>query len=352
MFHVKQSIITRMENEIKAYSLEGIEQLVADAGLPSFRAGQIGQWLYAKGASSYSEMTNLPTTVREQFATAYPLHAPVLVESQTSADGTQKYLMKYHDGALAEAVAIPSHDGRLTVCCSSQSGCAMRCAFCATGHLGLTRSLLPGEILDQVLIANIAFGKRVTNVVVMGQGEPFANYENTLAALRIMNHPKLRNIGARHITISTCGLIPGIRRFAEEPEQFTLAVSLHSAIQETRDELMPACTTYPLESLRTEAIRYTEKTGRRISFEYALMKDVNDSEDHLNALRLYCEGLLCHVNLIPLNYIEGSPFKPAPTTVTNRWRDALEQAGVSATIRNSRGSDIAGACGQLAAKTR
>ena len=341
-----------MENPIKAYSLEGVDELVATATLPSFRASQILQWIYAKGASSYDEMTNLPMAIRSQFAQAYPLFKPVLEERLVSADGTRKYLLRFHDGAVAEAVAMPTDDGRLSVCCSSQSGCAMHCAFCATGQLGLTRSILPGEIADQVLIAGDDFKARVTNVVIMGQGEPFANYENTLAALRIINHPKLMNIGARHITVSTCGLIPGIKRFSDEPEQYTLAVSLHSAIQETRDMLMPACSSYTLEKLRSALASYIGKTGRRVSFEYALMRNVNDSDSDLHALIGYCKGLICHVNLIPLNDIDGSPFKPVSIQAMGRWREELERAGISATIRNSRGADIAGACGQLAARSK
>ena len=341
-----------MSEPIKTYSLEELKELVSKAGLPSFRAMQIAQWIYAKQASSYSEMTDLPKVLREQFTLAYPLLSPRVIERLVSRDGTRKYLLEFEDGARAEAVAMPSEDGRLSVCCSSQSGCAMRCSFCATGQLGLTRNLLPGEIVDQVLVVQKDFSDRVTNIVVMGQGEPFANYDNTIAALRIMNHPKLLNIGARHITVSTCGIIPGIEKLAGESEQFTLAVSLHSAIQKTRDALMPAVAGYSLTALRDAIIAYTEKTGRRMSFEYALMDGINDSDDDLKALIAYCKGLLCHVNLIPLNKIEGSPFKPSRSNIINRWRDELETAGIAATIRFSRGSDIAGACGQLASVYR
>ena len=341
-----------MDSQIKAYSLEGIGSIVSAAGLPSFRAGQIAGWLYGKGVGSYGEMTNLPKAMREQLEAAHPLFVPTVEERLESADGTQKYLLRFHDGAVAETVAMPADDGRLTVCCSSQAGCAMACAFCATGRLGLTRNLLPGEMADQVLVAQRSFGRRVTNVVVMGQGEPFANYDNTLAALRIMNDSKLLNIGARHIAVSTCGLIPGMRHFSDEPEQFTLAISLHAAIQSTRDDLMPACKTYPLDRLHDAVLSYTEKTGRRVSFEYAPMKGVNDSKEHLDALIAYCRGMLCHVNLIPLNRIEGSPFKPVPPATVSRWRETLEQAGISATVRASRGPDISAACGQLASKLR
>ena len=337
-----------MATPIKTYSLEELKELIANAGLPAFRAMQIAQWIYARQASSYSEMTDLPKVMREQFTLAYPLCSPRIIERLVSHDGTRKYLLEFEDGARAETVAMPSEDGRLSVCCSSQSGCAMACSFCATGRLGLTRNLLPGEIVDQILIVQRDFSDRVTNVVVMGQGEPFANYRSTIAALRIMNHPKLLNIGARHITISTCGIIPGIQKLSDEPEQFTLAVSLHSAIQKTRDVLMPAVAGYPLDALREAVTTYTEKTGRRVSFEYALMDGINDSDDDLRALISYGKGLLCHINLIPLNRIDGSPFKPVRSNIVAHWRDELEHAGIAATIRFSRGADIAGACGQLA----
>ena len=192
--------------------------------------------------------------------------------------------------------------------------------------------------------------QRVSNIVIMGQGEPFANYENTLNALRILNDKKLLNIGARHITVSTCGLIPGIERFSEEPEQFTLAISLHSANQQTRDSLMPSCKSYPLDDLKNALSTYIEKTGRRISFEYALMKGINDSDGDLRELIEYCKGLLCHVNIIPLNPIQDSPYKPVSKSVMAHWSEALESVGISTTIRNSRGSDIAGACGQLSSQ--
>ena len=333
---------------IKTYSLEELETRVKDAGLPSFRTKQIASWLYQKGCSSYDEMTNLPKAVREQFAQAYPLHAPTLLEKQTSVDGSRKYLIEFHDGALAECVGLPSDDGRLTVCISSQSGCAMGCLFCATGKQGLTRNLVPGEFFDQVNIVQNDYNQRVTNIVVMGQGEPFANYDNTLAALRILNAPKLMNIGARHITVSTCGLLKGIESFSNEPEQFTLAISLHAALQETRDYLMPALSNQPLDALRKELAEYANKTNRRFTFEYALMKGINDGEDDLHALIQYCRGLLCHVNLIPLNAIDDSPFKPVARKTMLHWQEQLENSGTAASIRASRGSDISAACGQLA----
>ena len=224
----------------------------------------------------------------------------------------------------------------------------MGCLFCATGRNGFTRNLVAGEIVDQVLAVQKDFGERVTNIVIMGQGEPFANYDETIAALHIMNDPKLLNIGARHITVSTCGLIQGIQRFSEETEQLTLAVSLHAARQEVRDKIMPAVQNQRLEALRKALENYANCTGRRFSFEYALMQGINDSNEDLSALISYCRRLLCHVNLIPLNEIADSPVIPVTNATVQTWKAELEAAGIAVSIRKSRGADIAGACGQLA----
>ena len=341
-----------MDTSIKSLSLEEFQNVIEEAHLPAYRSKQILSWIYEKGIESYDEMTNVPKSVRSQLADSYPLNPLRLVERLESRDGSRKYLCECADGALMETVGLPSPDGRLSVCISSQSGCAMGCVFCATGKAGLTRSLFPGELVDQVLLVQKDFERRVTNVVVMGQGEPFSNYDAVLAGLRFLNHQKLLAIGARHITVSTCGVIPGISKFAREPEQFTLAVSLHAARQEVRDRLIPSMKTQTLEKLRRELSSYTETSGRRFSFEYALMQGINDSDDDLAALVEYCRGLLCHVNLIPLNKIEGSPFHPVSMQTMNRWSEQLERNGVACSIRKSRGSDIAAACGQLAAKHR
>lgn len=230
-----------IEKGIKAYSREGLAEFMKSAGMPAFRAKQIEQWLYQKGATSYDEMTNLSKDMRAKLTEAAPLYCAEIDDRQVSCDGTRKYIVRYADGCTAEMVAMPSGD-RLTVCVSSQVGCAMACSFCATGKEGFTRNLLPGEIVEQVLIAQNDMGTRVSNVVIMGQGEPFLNYGNTLAALRFLNGKDGLNIGARHITVSTCGILDGIRAFGAEPEQFILAVSLHSAIQET-----PRCPYAPRE---------------------------------------------------------------------------------------------------------
>lgn len=336
-----------MDKTFKQMSLDELRSFVESRGLPSFRFSQLASWAYQKGSTSYDEMTTLPKALRQELADELPFSVPAVHNRQVSHDGTRKYVLRFDDGSLAETVAIPSADGRLTICCSSQAGCAMGCTFCATGKAGLTRSLYPGEMADQVMIAGHDMGMRVSNVVIMGQGEPFTNYDNAIAALRIMNDANLLNIGARHITVSTCGILSGIERFGQEPEQFTLAVSLHAAIQETRDTIMPGVRNFPLEKLRKSLVSYSETSGRRFSLEYALMAGINDDAEHLDALVRFCRRLLCHVNLIPLNKVDGSPFLPSPRSTLSVWQAALEAAGIASTIRRSAGSDIDGACGQL-----
>lgn len=336
-----------MIQPIKTYSLENLKELIRDLGQPSFRAKQLSEWLYLRHVSSYDDMTNLPQTLREQLFCDYPLFIPSIVDLQTSQDHTVKYVLEYHDGTRVETVAIPSPDGRLTVCCSTQVGCAMGCTFCATGKEGFTRNLSPGDIVDQILITQKQMGKRVSNVVMMGQGEPFLNYDHTLAALRILNNEELLKIGARHITISTCGVLPGIKRLSAEPEQFTLAISLHAATQYKRDHIMPGVKNYELTKLKTELLHYVDRTNRRITFEYAMMNGINDTEKDLQALIDFCAGLLCHINLIPLNKIEGSEFLPSTPSTMNHWYSTLNKNGIETTMRYSRGSDIAAACGQL-----
>ena len=223
----------------------------------------------------------------------------------------------------------------------------MACSFCATGKEGFTRNLTPGEIVDQIMLAEDDMGMRVTNVVGMGQGEPFLNYDNVLAALRIMNSPDGMGIGARHITVSTCGILAGIEKWAKEPEQFTLAISLHAAVQSTRDELMPRVANQNLVYLKRELMNYVSEARRRVTLEYIMISDITDTEDHLRALESFCDGLLCHVNLIPINSIDKSPYKPCSKKKLHHFVDELARKGTEATIRNSRGADIDGACGQL-----
>lgn len=349
-----------MEKSFYTYNISDIPFLLSDLNQPRFRAKQLITWLYRDYVHSYEEMTNLPTSLRHELSLRYPLRPLLICDKQVSSDGTRKYVFECDGATYVEAVGIPSFTKKntrdepkhLTVCFSTQAGCAMQCAFCATGEEGLTRNLSSGEMVAQILAVQQDFGCRVTNVVSMGQGEPFHNYDAVLDALRFLNNKDGLQIGARHITLSTCGVLPGIQKLSEEPEQFTLAVSLHSALQNTRDYLMPRCANMPLPRLKEALTAYTQKTGRRVSFEYLMIDSINDTEDHLNALVSFCDNLLCHINLIPLNYIEGSPFKPSPRKTLDSWVSTLQKNGTECTIRNSRGSDIDGACGQLKNKMK
>ena len=323
-----------------------LSDTLKELGQPAFRVKQIESWIWEKGARSFDEMTNLPKSLREQLTQQFTLGGVKEAAKQVSEDGSRKYLLRYGDGTAVECVGMPTGN-KLAVCVSSQAGCAMGCAFCATGAAGLTRSLTSNEIYDQVMHVRNDFGERVTSVVLMGQGEPFMNYDASLAAMRKMNYPDGLGIGARHITVSTCGIIPAIRRFANEPEQFTLAISLHSAVQRTRNALMPGVRKFSLMHLYEVMGEYVDKTGRRPTYEYALIRGVNDTEDELGALCDFCRDNLAHVNIIKLNEVKGSRFQPSSDARAGEFVRRLASVGVEATIRQSRGQDIDAACGQL-----
>ncbi len=322
--------------------LAALEEL----GQPKFRAKQIEEWLWEKGATSFDEMSNLPKALRAALAERFTLGGMEQLAKQISEDGSRKYLLRLADGASVECVGMPTGQ-RLAVCASTQAGCAMGCAFCATGAAGLTRSLTASEIYGQVMHVRDDFGTRVTSVVLMGQGEPFANYDATVAALRRFNSPDGLGIGARHLTVSTCGVIPQILRFAREPEQFTLAVSLHSAVQRTRNLLMPGVKRWSLLNLYEAMGTYVDLTGRRPTYEYALIRGINDTDEELASLVDFCRGTLAHVNIIQLNNVPGSKFQPSSEARAGEFVRRLGQVGVEATVRVSRGADIDAACGQL-----
>jgi len=333
--------------DIKSYDLQNLAGLLDSIGEPRFRAAQLSRWLYERGASSYDEMTDLPKKLRENLASIAPLTTPEITSRRVSKlDGTRKYLFRFADGTSVESVGLPTKD-RLTVCFSTQVGCAMGCSFCATGMSGYLRDLTAGEMVDQVRLVGEDFGVRVTNAVAMGQGEPFANYAATLGALRIMNSQDGLGIGARHLTVSTCGILGGIRQLSSEPEQFTLAVSLHSAVQQTRDTLMPGVKGARLPELRIALEEYATRTGRRPSLEYALIGGQNDTETELRALVEFAQGLLVHVNLIPVNTVVGSGLSRSGPDRAREFVSRLAAVGVEASIRTERGSDIEAACGQL-----
>lgn len=337
---------TTRSRDIRLLTLEELQDLVKELGQPAFRAKQLNEWIHDKNVCSFDEMTNLPAALREKLSERFSFNVPVELVKQVSKDGSCKYLLQFSDGVSVETVGMPNRN-KLAVCISSQAGCAMGCSFCATGLAGLSRSLTAQEMVDQVLHVARDFGERVTSVVFMGQGEPFANFDATVQALRILNDPDGLAIGARHLTVSTCGVIPGIRRFAELPEQFTLAISLHSAIQGTRNQLMPGVKKYTLLRLHEAIQLYVEKTGRRPTYEFAMIDGINDTNPEMQALVDFCAGTLCHVNLIQLNNIPDSPFRPSPIEKVESLQRRLTMHGVETTIRNSRGSDIDAACGQL-----
>lgn len=337
---------TDRARDIRLLDLEELQNLVKELGQPAFRAKQLNEWIHEKNVCSFDEMTNLPVAMREKLSERFSFNVPVELVKQVSKDGSRKYLLQFADGVSVETVGMPNRN-KLAVCISSQAGCAMGCAFCATGLAGLSRSLTAQEMVDQVLHVSRDFGVRVTSVVFMGQGEPFANFDATIDALRALNDPDGLAIGARHLTVSTCGVIPGIRRFAELPEQFTLAISLHSAVQGTRNQLMPGVKKYTLPRLHEAIQLYVEKTGRRPTYEFAMIDGINDTNPEMQALIDFCAGTLCHVNLIQLNNIPDSPFRPSPIEKVETLQRRLTMHGVETTIRNSRGSDIDAACGQL-----
>lgn len=331
---------------ISELPFDDIVYQVERLGEPKFRAKQIYEWLFKRGANSFEDMDNLPKTLRAKLNDALTLTQITAQSSVASHDGSKKYLLEYADGTSVECVGMP-HKNKLSVCVSTQAGCRMGCAFCATGQAGFTRSLTASEIYKQVLFVAKDFDMRVTNVVFMGQGEPFCNYQACLTCMKMLNDPSLLNIGARHITVSTCGIVPMIYKFAQVEEQFTLAISLHSATQATRDLLMPGVKKYSLSALHEALSTYTANTGRRPTYEYTLIQGINDTQSELEALIAFCKDTLCHVNLIRFNEIANTKFKPSSQEKAEWFMRKLQENGIEATIRNSRGNDIDGACGQL-----
>jgi len=334
-------------------SLEELQQKLLQMGEPGYRARQIMHWLYKKRALSFGEMTDLPQALRRRLEEEMAVRLPEIRKVALSQDGTRKYLLAL-DGDpeqssehTIEAVAIPEGK-RLTVCLSSQVGCAIGCPFCATGQEGFLRHLLTAEIVGQMLVIQQEFAEPITNVVMMGMGEPLANYRNVMKALRLMNHADGMALGARRLTISTAGLAPGIRQLAGEDLQLNLAVSLHAPNDELRNRLVPVNRRYPLKQLLAACREYIEKTRRRITFQYILLRGVNDSVKYAHQLGQLLSDLLCHVNLIPVNPTgqNGGYLRPAEED-TGTFARILLQYGVKTTIRRERGTDIRAACGQL-----
>ncbi len=333
--------------DIKSMTLPELRGFLQSLGEPAFRGKQVFSWL-SRGAGSFDEMSNLPLSLRERLKEACLLCAPKAARKQSSAkDGTIKYLWRLADGNCVESVLMRYRHGN-TVCISSQVGCRMGCAFCASTIAGKVRDLSPGELLDQVVFTQKDSGAPISNIVLMGIGEPMDNLDAVLKFLEIVNHPDGMNIGMRHISLSTCGVLPGIRRMAELGLQLTLSVSLHAPDSETRSRLMPVNRAYDVEELFSTCHAYFEKTGRRISFEYAMIDGVNDQDWQADLIAKRLRGMPGHVNLIPLNDVAESPFRPSRRTAAFQKR--LESHGLTATVRRSLGGDIDAACGQLRRK--
>lgn len=334
-------------------SYQELEQLLTDWGEAGYRADQVWQWLYRSFATSPDEMTNLPKELRQRLRDRLRFHEICLVATQSTDQGhTEKALLEAADGARIETVLM-RYDDRNTVCVSSQVGCPIGCPFCATGRHGLERNLSAGEIVAQVLHFARELqpeGAQITSVVCMGMGEPLLNYDAVWRAIMNLHHPLGLGMGTRRFTISTIGVVPGIKRLAHEPGQVGLAVSLHAPDNALRNKLVPLNHRYPIEQV-LEAVRlYVRETGRRVTFEYALIANVNDRPALAKATADLLQGMLCHVNLIPLNAVPGSEFEPSSPDVVARFQDILRQRGIPTTIRASRGSEIAAGCGQLRAK--
>ena len=334
---------------LKSMTLPELSALLKEMGQPAFRAKQLYTWLH-RGVRSYEEMTNLPGALRAALAEKYPIHAPTVLRRQESQkDGTIKYLWQLSDGNCVETVLMRYHYGN-TVCISTEVGCRMGCAFCASTIGGLVRKLEPFEMLDEVLFTQVDSGLPISHIVLMGIGEPLDNFDNVMRFLELVNSPEGMNISMRHISLSTCGLVPRIDELAKLKLQLTLSVSLHAPNDRVRNTIMPVNKAYPTQELLDACRRYYAETSRRISFEYAMIDGVNDSVEDARELISRLRGLPAHFNLIPLNHVEESPLKPSSKAAVALFQKTLEDAGIPATVRRTLGGDIDASCGQLRRK--
>ena len=335
-----------MKTNLRDLTYGELEELITSLGEPRFRAKQIFSWLY-KGITSFDEMTNIPKSLKCKLSENYSVSLITVEEKYVSRlDETRKYLLKLGDGNYIEAVLMKYHHG-YTVCVSSQVGCRMGCAFCASTIGGKVRDLTPSEIIGQVMAVGNDIGKRISNIVMMGIGEPFDNFENVMKFLENVSHPDGLNIGHRHITVSTCGLADKIRELAHRAPQITLSISLHAANDKTRSKIMPVNRKYGIDELLDACRYYIENTNRRVSFEYTLIAGVNDNTEAASELYNLLSGMLCHINLIPVNAVSETGFKKTDRAQVEAFRSYLEKHGISATVRREMGSDINAACGQL-----
>ena len=344
---------------IKSLLFDELSNLLAEWGEPAYRAKQIADWVYQKRVSSFEAMTDLPEAMRKRLAETFVVASPTIIRVLGSRDTTRKFLLRLGDGNFIEAVLIPAspalygdRSDRRTICVSTQVGCAYGCKFCASGLEGWTRNLEAGEIVDQLIALEASTGEKIDNVVFMGMGEPLANLANVLRAIRIINSPWGLGIGARHITVSTSGLAPQIRAVADEPMQFRLAVSLHGATNEVRNQIMPVNRKYNLATLLEACRYYVSRKKQHLTFEYILIDGINDSEDQAHALAAHSRALSAKVNLIPYNTVEGLPWFRPPRNRQERFLAILRSHDVPATLRREKGYDIEAACGQLRLQTR
>ena len=330
---------------IRDLNYEELEETLVAMGEKKYRAKQIFSWLY-KGVDSFNEMTDISKELIEKLKQNFVLKQLTLLDFQKSKDGTIKYLFELNDGHAIESVLMQYKYG-YTACISNQIGCKMGCNFCASAKIGFVRNMTPGEIVGQILAVQKESGVTISNVVFMGIGEPLDNYDNVIKAIRLINDPKGLNIGARHISISTCGIVPKILKLAEENIQCNLCISLHSSRDEVRTDMMPINKVYNISEVIAACKKYLEITNRRITFEYALVDGVNDSREDAIHLSRLLKGMLCHVNLIPVNKIKGGKYEKSSTEKILMFRDNLNDRGIVATVRRELGSDISAACGQL-----
>ena len=334
---------------LKSQTLPELAGIFKELGQPQFRAKQVYTWLH-KGVRSYDEMTNLPKALRETLEERYPICPPEVVRRQEAQrDGTIKYLWRLADGNCVERVLMRYHYGN-TVCISTEVGCRMGCAFCASTLGGLARRLEPQEMLDQVLFTQVDSGLPISHIVLMGIGEPLDNFDNVMRFLELVNSPEGMNISMRHISLSTCGLVPKIDELAQKKLQLTLSISLHAPNNEIRNRIMPVNKAYPIEQLLDACRRYYQATSRRISFEYAMIRGVNDSPENARELLERMKGLPAHFNLIPLNHVEESPLQPSTRASVAAFQKILEDGGIPTTVRRTLGGDIDASCGQLRRK--
>ena len=352
--------VTKVDTtDLKFLLLSEFEEELRELSQPLYRAGQITDWLYKKRVDTIEKMTDLPQSLRARLAQKFSFSKPDIVRTLGAPDTTQKFLFRLADGNLIESVLIPASPAlygeksdRRTICISTQIGCAYGCKFCASGLEGFFRNLRANEIIDQIIAMERATGEKIDNIVFMGMGEPLANFDNVMRAIRIMNAPWGLGIGARHITLSTSGLAPQIRKLADEPLQIRLAVSLHGATDEVRDQIMPINRRYNIEKLLSACDYYVAHKGQRLTFEYILIAGVNDTEEQARLLSLHARRLSAKVNLIPYNAVEGLVWSRPLRNRQEKFLSILRSQGTSATLRREKGNEIDAACGQLRLQTK